>query len=151
MKVTTENIVLIKSKKFAIKIVRLYQSLSSGKKEFVLSKQVLRSGTSIGANISESVYAQSGKDFFTKLTIASKEANETRYWLEILHETGYISQSAYTLILEDCVSLIKLLTSILNTLKANSQTSTIINQPINNQNKAAKTSTRSDVAAQLNS
>jgi four helix bundle protein len=118
----TESTVLVKSKKFAIKIVRLYQSLSSEKKEFVLSKQVLRSGTSIGANISESVYAQSRRDLVMKLTIALKEANETKYWLDLLQETGYLSNLTDISIFEDCITIIKMLTASLNSLKDNSLT-----------------------------
>jgi four helix bundle protein len=86
-----ENVILTKSKAFAVNIVRLCQSLQGEKREFVLSKQVLRSGTSIGANAKEAINGASNKDFGNKMTIALKEAGETEYWLEILFETGYIS------------------------------------------------------------
>lgn len=85
-----EDILAIKSKSFAIKIVDLYKMLNSVKREFILSKQILRSGTSIGANIREARFAQSQADFISKLSIALKEANETLYWIEILNETDYI-------------------------------------------------------------
>ena len=84
-----ENVILTKSKAFAVNIVRLCQSLQGEKREFVLSKQVLRSGTSIGANAKEAINGASNKDFGNKMTIALKEAGETEYWLEILFETGY--------------------------------------------------------------
>lgn len=106
------NIVLIKSKSFALRIVKLYQYLCTEKKEFILSKQLLRSGTSIGANIHESVYAQSTSDFYSKLYIALKESSETAYWLELLHESGYIDDTAFRSIYPQCEELIKLLTSI---------------------------------------
>ena len=115
-----ENIIVIKSKKFAIRIVRLYQFLTTEKKEFILSKQLLRCGTSIGANIKESVYGQSRADFHTKLTIALKEAGETEYWLEILFETGYINEEQLNSIMNDCKELIKLLIAI--TKKTKKQT-----------------------------
>ena len=86
-----DNQILIDSKSFAIRIIRLYKYLSDMKKEFVLSKQILRSGTSIGANISESVFAQSRMDFVSKMSISLKEASETKYWLDLLYETEYIS------------------------------------------------------------
>ncbi len=111
----TNNLIVDKSKIFAIRIVRLYQFLQSEKKEFVLSKQILRSGTSIGANIRESAYGQSDKDFRSKLKIALKEANETAYWLEIMHETDYLSTTEFNSIYDDCIELIKIMTSIVNT------------------------------------
>lgn len=114
-----ESIVLNKSKAFAIRIVRLYQWLTTEKKEFVMSKQCLRSGTSIGANVMEGKYGQSVPDFISKLHTALKEANETRYWLELLHETDYITQTMYESLHDDCLELVKLLVSIINTTKAN--------------------------------
>ena len=110
-----ENLVVEKSRLFAVRIVRLYQYLSNEKREYVLSKQVLRSGTSIGANVHEAQRAQSKKDFLAKMSIASKEANETEYWLDLLHETGYVDDSAYQSITSDCVELIKLLITIVKT------------------------------------
>ena len=90
-----DNQVLIDSKAFALRIIRLYNSLREEKQVYVLSKQVLRSGTSIGANIRESVNAQSRMDFVNKLNIALKEANETEYWLELLHESDYLDDKQF--------------------------------------------------------
>lgn len=112
-----ENVILTKSKTFAVDIVRLCQSLQGEKREFVLSKQVLRSGTSIGANAKEAINGASNKDFGNKMTIALKEAGETEYWLEILFETGYISVEQFDNLIAECRELIKILTAILNTLK----------------------------------
>ena len=90
-----DNQVLIDSKAFALRIIRLYYYLREEKQVYVLSKQVLRSGTSIGANIRESVNAQSRMDFINKLNIALKEANETEYWLELLHESDYLDDKQF--------------------------------------------------------
>lgn len=117
----SDNVVMSKSKAFALRIIKLYKYLCDEKKEFVLSKQVLRSGTSIGANIKESEYAQSKADFNSKLYIALKEANETEYWLELLHESEYIPEEAFNSIYSDNKELIKLLTSITKTLKINNK------------------------------
>ena len=86
------NVVVEKSKKFAIRIIKLYQYLCENKKEFILSKQLLRSGTSIGANVKEAVRGQSKADFISKLNISLKETSETEYWLELLYETNYITK-----------------------------------------------------------
>ena len=102
------NTVLNKSKTFAIRIVKLYQYLFDNK-EFVMSKQILRCGTSIGANITEGNYAQSHADFISKMNIALKEAAETEYWLELLRDTQYITEQQFTSIHSDCSELIKLL------------------------------------------
>jgi len=110
-----DNPVIEKSKQFAVRIVRLYQHLSNDKREYVLSKQVLRSGTSIGANAHEAQRAQSKKDFVAKTCIASKEASETEFWLDLLHETGYIDQPLFQSISRDCSELIKLLVTIVKT------------------------------------
>ena len=107
---------LHKSKTFAIRIVRLYQYLCSEKKEFVLSKQLLRSGTSIGANLAESECAISKNDFLAKIYIALKECAETLYWLELLRETDYLSVSEYNSIYADCEELRKMLSSTTKTL-----------------------------------
>ncbi len=107
-----ENIILDKSKAFALRIIKLYQYLCATKKEYVLSKQVLRSGTSIGANAKEADHAQSKADFYAKMYIAYKEANETEYWLELLHESGYIDKDAFDSIYSDCKEIIKILASI---------------------------------------
>ena len=113
------NIILEKSKAFAIRIVKMYKWLSNEQKEFILSKQCLRSGTSIGANINEGTMAASKADFINKLRISLKEANETKYWLELLHETDYLSDEMYDSIHPDCLELIKLLVSIIKTSKQN--------------------------------
>ena len=102
---------LRKSKAFAVRIVRLYQYLCSEKKEFVLSRQLLRSGTSIGANLAESECAISKKDFLAKIYIALKECAETLYWLELLQETEYLSSAEYESIHTDCEELRKMLSS----------------------------------------
>lgn len=106
------NILLIKSKSFAIRCVRLYKFVCNEKNEYVLSKQLLRSGTSIGANIKESQFAQSRSDFAAKLSIAQKEAGESEYWIEVLEETGYLSKTQSESMLKDCRELLKLLQSI---------------------------------------
>ena len=113
-----DSVIQTKSKAFAIRIVRLFQFLTEKKKEFVLSKQILRSGTSIGANIAEAKYAISKKEFVLKLQIALKESAETAFWLELLHETDYLSQREFSGIHTDCEELLRLLTSSLTTLKS---------------------------------
>ncbi len=112
-----ENPVRDKSYTFALKIVELYRTLSEGKREFVLSKQVLRSGTSIGANIEEALGGQSEKDFQSKLLIAYKEARETHYWLRLLHDSGYIDDKNFDSISLDCNELLRLLGSITKSMK----------------------------------
>lgn len=112
-----ENILAEKSKKFALRIIKLYMFLKNEKHETIMSRQLLRCGTSIGANISESVYAQSKPDFITKLTIALKEASETKYWLELLAESSVINFSQIEDLKNECVELIKILTSSINTSK----------------------------------
>ena len=111
-----KNIVKEKSFLFGIEIVGLYKVLAE-RKEFVLSRQMLRSGTSIGANIREAEQAQSKADFIHKLSISLKEANETEYWLELLFETQYISESEFLNMKPKIMELLKLLTSIINTSK----------------------------------
>jgi four helix bundle protein len=111
-----QNIIKEKSFLFAIEIVALYKVLAE-RKEFVLSKQLLRSGTSIGANIRESEHAQSKADFIHKLSIALKEANETEYWLDLLYETKYVSESDFQSIKPKIVEILKILVSIINTSK----------------------------------
>lgn len=88
-----DNVIQIKSYAFAVKIIKIYQFLANDKKEFVLSKQLLRSGTSIGANIEEAIGGQSSKDFYAKLTIAYKEARETHYWIRLLRDTNYLKKT----------------------------------------------------------
>ena len=109
------SIVKDKSKQFAVRMVKLYQYLSKEKQEYVMSKQLLRSGTSIGANVYEALQGQSKADFIAKMSIALKEASETEYWLEILQETDYLSVEEYESIRRDCSEVIKLLTSIVKT------------------------------------
>ena len=111
---STDSILKRKSMDFAKRIVRLYQYLGEGR-EYILSKQVLRSGTSIGANIAEAIYGSSRKDFIAKLQIAQKEASETLYWLELLNGTGYLSDSAYLSLSSDCHELLAMLASSIKT------------------------------------
>jgi four helix bundle protein len=115
--VKTENVIQEKSYAFAIRIVKLYRYLTEKKNEYVLSKQVLRSGTSIGANVEEGIGGQSEKDFFAKLNIAYKEARETNYWLRILRDTDYLSSRESKAIIEDCNEILKIITAIINTMK----------------------------------
>ncbi len=114
-----ENVLKDKSYKFALRIVKLYKHLSEEKKEFVLSKQILRSGTSIGANIAEGSQAQSKSDFVHKLSIAHKESFETDYWLNLLRDSEYITEKQAESLLADCQELQKLLTTSIKTAKAN--------------------------------
>ena len=109
----TDNVIVNKSKAFAIRIIRLYKYLCTEKKEFVLSKQLLRSGTSIGANVKEAIRGQSKDDFAHKMNISLKEASETEYWLELLFETDYITEQQFNSIIADCTELIKILTTII--------------------------------------
>jgi four helix bundle protein len=113
-----ENIIKTKSFDFSVKIVNLYKSISGQKKEFVLSRQLLRSGTSIGAMIREAEQAESKADFIHKMAIALKEANETDYWLDLLKETDYISTLEYNDIKVDIGDILKLLTKIIKTSKS---------------------------------
>ena len=111
-----KNIVKPKSVKFAIRVVRLYKYLKEEKHEHILSKQLVRSGTSIGANVSEAQRAQSQADFAAKLYIALKEAEESSYWILLLKEAGYLDEREFDSIDADCEELIKLLTSITKTV-----------------------------------
>ncbi len=112
-----ESVLLEKSLAFALRIVKLSRYLQQEHKEYILSKQVVRSGTAIGALIREAQYAQSKADFLSKLTIALKEANETKYWLTILVESSYITQTMYQSIEPDAEELLKLLIASTKTLK----------------------------------
>jgi len=105
-----------KAKKFAIKIFKLSKYLSD-KKEFIISKQILRSGFSIGANLAEAEFAQSKDDFIHKISISLKEANETKYWLEILFETSQIPQELFVDTVNDCKEIISILVAVLKKLK----------------------------------
>ncbi|MFH1296906.1 MAG: four helix bundle protein [Bacteroidota bacterium] len=112
-----DNVVKQKSYAFSIRIVKLYKFLCEEKKEFTLSKQLLRSGTAIGALVRESEHAESNADFIHKLSISLKEANETDYWLNILKDTGYLEPNLFQSLLKDNNELLKLLTSIIKTSK----------------------------------
>lgn len=112
-----ENVLYDKAFLFAVRVVNLYKYLCSEKKEYVLSKQLLRSGTSIGANISEAQDAQSRNDFISKLSISLKEAKESRYWIDLLKETDFLTKQEAGSLLEDLTEVIKLLTSIIKSTK----------------------------------
>ena len=115
-----DNIIVNKSFDFAVKTVRIYQKLTLEKREFVLSKQLLKSGTSIGANIEEAVGGFSRKDFIAKLQIAYKESKETKYWLRLLHATDYLDKAEFESLLADTEEILKILVSILRTSKNDS-------------------------------
>lgn len=112
-----ENVIQDKSYAFAIRTVNLYRFLTDQRKEFVLSKQLLRSGTSIGANVEEGIGGQSEKDFYSKLNISYKEARETHYWLRLLRDTNYLSDEETKSMLDDCDELLKIIGSIIKTMK----------------------------------
>ena len=111
-----DNVLMDKTLNFSKRIVKLYKYLTLEKKEYILSKQLLKSGTSIGANIREGKYAQSEKDFISKLSISLKEACETEYWLELL-KNEYLTEKEVESILPDLIEIIKILTSIIKTMK----------------------------------
>ncbi len=115
----TQNVVLTKSYAFAVRIVKLYKFLVESKNERVLSKQVVRSGTSIGANVEEAVGGQSTKDFFAKLTVAYKEARETHYWIRLLRDTEYIESKHAESLLKDLDEILKIITAIQKTMRSN--------------------------------
>lgn len=112
------NIIVDKSYKFALRIIKLFRYVSKNKNEYVLSKQVLRSGTSIGALIQEAMHAESNADFIHKLSISYKEANETYYWLRLLKDSDIIDSKSSDSIMSDCKEIIKIQTSIINTSKS---------------------------------
>lgn len=112
-----DNVVQIKSYAFAVRIVKVYQFLCEQKKEFVLSKQLLRSGTSIGANIEEAIGGQSEKDFYAKLTISYKEARETYYWIRLLKDTNYLTEEQAENLLKDADELLRIIGSIQKTIR----------------------------------
>lgn len=113
-----DNPIQTKSYAFALRIVKLYRYLCDEKKEFVLSKQIVRSGTSIGANVEEAIGGQSNKDFLSKMSIAYKEARETHYWLRLLRDSSILDANQAESILEDCEELLKLSGSIIRTTKS---------------------------------
>ena len=115
------SIVVDKSYNFAVRIIKLYKYLSEIKREFIISKQMLRSGTSIGANVRESQNAESDADFIHKLGIAQKECDETLYWLELLYETNYLNDKELDSIHLDCEEILKIIKSIILTKKHNKQ------------------------------
>lgn len=116
-----DGILIIKSKAFAIRSIKLYKYLCEEKKEYILSKQLLRSGTSIGANIREAAFAQSANDFISKMSISLKEASETHYWLELLHETSYITNVEADSMKKDCMELLKIIQASVITAKSNKE------------------------------
>lgn len=121
-----ESIVKNKSFHFAVSVVNLYRLIQSERKEFVMSKQLLRSGTSIGANVREAINAQSSADFVHKLAIAQKECDETIYWLELLKETGFINESEFNSMNNEATKLLKIIRSIILTTKQKTQNSKLI-------------------------
>lgn len=118
-----ENIIQLKTYSFALEIVKVYKHLCEDQKEFVLSKQLLRSGTSIGANIEEAIGGQSEKDFYAKLTISYKEARETKYWLRLLIDSGYLNQEKANKILVDIEEILRIIGSIQKTMKSKNSNS----------------------------
>jgi len=117
--VNDSNVIADKSMAFAVRIVNLYKYLKEEKLEYVMSKQLLRCGTSIGANVKEALRAQSKADFNTKMHIAMKEASETEYWLELLRKTDYLTKAQADSMLKDCTELLKILITITKTIKNN--------------------------------
>ncbi len=110
-----ENIIVDKSKAFALRIINLYKHLNTSHQIYPLSNQILKSGTSIGANVREAIRAQSKPDFYSKMNIALKEASETEYWLELLYESDFISKTQFDSLFSDCLELLKILTAITKT------------------------------------
>ena len=113
------SVVFELSKKFALRVIRLYVYLKDERKEYVMSKQIYRCGTSIGANIAESRFAQSDADYICKLSIALKEASETMYWLDLLHESDFISPKQYESLFNDVKTITGTLVNIINKIKTN--------------------------------
>ncbi len=108
----SDNVIADKTFSFAVRIVNIYKYITTEKNEYVLSKQLLRSGTSIGANVAEGEKAQSKADFYSKMSIALKEANETEFWLRLLYSTEYLTEKQFTSISSDIQEIIAILTSI---------------------------------------
>ena len=113
-----DNVIQQKSYAFAVRIVKVYQYLCDEKREFTLSKQLLRCGTSVGANVEEAIGGQSDKDFFAKLTISYKEARETQYWIRLLTDTGYLSKDQSDSLLNDIIEIQKIIGTIQKTIKS---------------------------------
>ena len=116
-KMKAENIVRKKSYAFALRIVKAYKYLAEEKKEYVLSKQLLRSGTSVGANIEEAIGGQTPKDFFAKLNVSYKEARETMYWLRLLKDSDILNEKESDSLMKDCDELLKIIGTIIKTMK----------------------------------
>jgi len=113
----SQNVIYILAKKFSLRIINLYSFLTEEKKEFVISKQLYRSGTSIGANIAESIYAQSEADYINKLKISLKEASESKYWLELLFESEKLDQAKFDSIINDLNTIIGTIINIINKIQ----------------------------------
>lgn len=120
-----ENLILDKSKAFALRVVKLYEYLQKKKKEFVISKQIVRSGMSIGANAKEASLAQSKPAFIAKMNISLAECGETEYWLELLYESGYIEKEAFDSLYKDNKELLKMLTSIIKSARESLKKETV--------------------------
>ncbi len=118
----TPNIILDKSFHFAVRIVKLYKHLRQQTNERILSAQILKSGTSIGANVREALRSQSRNDFLSKMNISLKESYETEYWIELLHETEYLSEPEFDSLFQDCRELTNILSKIILTTKNNQET-----------------------------
>ena len=114
-----ENLIESKSFEFALSIVQLARSIQSEQKEYILSKQLIRSGTAIGALVHEAAYAESKKDFVHKMSIALKEANETRYWLKLIYRSNFLDHSLYERLKYNITEIVKILTSIVKSAKNN--------------------------------
>ncbi|MCF0183098.1 MAG: four helix bundle protein [Bacteroidaceae bacterium] len=117
MAVFGNGIIVNKTFEFALRTIKLCKYLKQSQKDYAISSQLVRSGTSIGANVREAVYAQSVNDFICKLTIAIKEANETHYWLELAYGAEWLTKQEFDSIIQDCDEILKLLTSTINTTK----------------------------------
>ena len=113
----TKNIIVERSKAFALRIIKLRYFLIKEKKEYIMSEQVFRCGTSVGANVKEAIRGQSKPDFCAKMNIALKEASEAEYWLELLHESNFIADNAFESLYSDCQEILKILVSITKTQK----------------------------------
>ena len=118
---TERSLVYEKAESFSVRIVKLHKYLTVEKREFEISSQIKRSGTSIAANIVEALYAESKKDFIHKLNIAEKECNETKYWLKVLYKTEYLNRVEYESIIKDCMELVRMLAAIIRTSKGTLQ------------------------------
>ena len=117
-----DNLILDKTYKFSVRIINLYKFIVKNNNEYILSKQILRSGTSIGANIEEAVGGITKKDFINKLHISYKEARETHYWLRLLNDTDYIDDKLFNSLINDCDEILKIIYSIIKTAKNNTGT-----------------------------